>query len=164
MRELKKIGLYVLGVFVLLFAIFYTVTGGGIEHRNSGGRGFSDTIEESKERKVFVKKLDFKIVPDSIKLIKGKTFYIERGYRYGDFSYRSLEKNTKPLKKTDDYIYQIRVNPSFGELFFGGFLLSGGDSFLFHKMKDTVRSNIVTKVPQYDSIYKVGELLLFENN
>jgi hypothetical protein len=53
MRELKKIGLYVLGVFVLLFAIFYTVTGGGIEHRNSGGRGFSTTIEESKERKIF---------------------------------------------------------------------------------------------------------------
>lgn len=29
-------------------------------------------------------------------------------------------------------------------------------------MKDTIRVNIVTKVPQYDSIYKVGELLLFK--
>ena len=99
-----------------------------------------------------------------ILLVKGKTFYIEQGYRYGDFSSWNKINNIKGLKETDDYTYQINISPDFGELFLGNFLLRGGDSFLFHKMKDTIKREIVTKVPQYDSIYKVGELLLFENN
>ena len=145
---------------MFLIIIFYMI--GCIEHRKSGARGFSDTIEESKERMVFVKELSYKIIPDTIKLVKGKIFYLEKGYRYGDFSSSELIDNTKPLKESDDYTYQISISPSFGELFLRDFLLRGGDNFLFHIMKDTIKREIVTKVPQYDSIYKVGELLLFE--
>ena len=66
MRELKKMSFYILGTLVVFFCIFYIVTGGGIEHRDAGGRGFSTTIEESKERKVFVRELNYKVVPDTI--------------------------------------------------------------------------------------------------
>ncbi|WP_299120478.1 hypothetical protein [uncultured Tenacibaculum sp.] len=132
-------------------------------HHKSGARSKSKTIEDSKERGTFIQELDYKIVPDTIKLAPNTSFYLEKGFRYGDFSSSSLKENTEPLLSSDDYTCQIVKNPLSGEYFEGHFLIGrGGDKGLFHRMKDTIRSNIVTKVPQYDSIYKVGELLLFK--
>lgn len=154
---IKKIFLLIVGGFVILIGSFYIITGGKGTYKLSEGIGYSRTIEASKKRGVFVKELDYKIIPDSIQLAKDKVFFIEKGFRYGKYS----ADKTLPLRETDDYTYRIGMSPASGEIFSGSFLLSYGDSFLFHKMKDTIKREIVTKVPQYDSIYKVGELLLF---
>jgi len=53
------------------------------------------------------------------------------------------------------------MSPATGEIFIGDYLLGSGDKWLFNKIKDTFKRDIVTKVPQYDSIHKVGELILF---
>jgi hypothetical protein len=161
-NSIQKFIFYIFITCILIVVFFLIITGGGLGHMKSGAKGYSDTIEESKERGVFIKELDYIIVPDTIKLVKGNTFFIERGFRYGNFSSSSLKGNTKPLLPSDNYSYQIRMSPVYGEIFEGDFLLRYGDSFLFHKMKDTIKREIVTGVPAYDSIYKVGELLIFE--
>ncbi|QMU65476.1 MAG: hypothetical protein GKR88_15065 [Flavobacteriaceae bacterium] len=155
---IKKIFLLIIGVCVLLIVGFYIITGGKGTYKLSEGIGYSRTIEASKKRGVFVKELDYKIIPDSIQLAKDKVFFVEKGFRYGKYS----AKKTLPLRETDDYTYRIGMSPASGEIFSGSFLLGYGDSFHFHKIKDTIRREIVTKKPPYDSIYKVGELFLFE--
>jgi hypothetical protein len=162
-NSIQKFIFYIFITCILIVVFFLIITGGGLDHMKSGAKGYSDTIEESKERGVFIKELDYIIVPDTIKLVKGNTFFIERGFRYGDYSSSSLKGNTKPLLSTDNYAYQIGKSPASGNYFKGHFLLGrSGDKWLFHKMKDTIKSSIVTGVPAYDSIYKVGELLLFD--
>ncbi len=138
------------------------ITGGGISHRYSGAIGYSKNMKESKERETFIEILDYKIVPDTIRLSKDNIFYLERGFRYGDFTGGSLKENIKPLLKKDNFTEQIEKNPANGRYFEGNYLLGReGDRWRFSKMKDTIRCEIVTMVPQYDSIYKVGELLIF---
>ncbi|PKP29176.1 MAG: hypothetical protein CVU01_01225 [Bacteroidetes bacterium HGW-Bacteroidetes-18] len=156
---MKKIIILFIGIIFVIFIAYKTVsilyTAG---YKIGGTMGYSRTIIESKERGVFVKELEYIIIPDSIKLIKGKRFFIEKGFRYGE----SSAKVTSPLKVSDDYIYQIGSDPLPGEQFIGSYLLGNGDFGQFRVMKDTFKCDIITKVPQYDSIYKVGELILFD--
>jgi len=154
---MKRIFLFTLIALVLFAIIFFIVTKGGIYNQKVTAVGHSETIKESKERGVFLKELDYKIIPDSIQLVGGKVFFIEKGFRYG----KNSTEDTDSLKHTDNYKYQIGVSPAFGDLFVGDYLLGYGDS-QFNVMKDTFKRDIVTKIPQYDSIYKVGELLLFD--
>lgn len=155
---MKKVILYFLLVFVLLFGVFLLVTKGGISHQKSGGIGYSETIEESKKRGVFVMELDYKVEPnDSIEVVEGLKFFIEKSFRYGKES-----TNDTDLSATG-HRYQIGRSPMSGDIFTGDYLLGNGDG-IFNEMKDTFSREIVTKTPPYDSIYKVGELKLFKKN
>lgn len=82
------IGIILLGVFLYYaFGVFSSAVG-WYGYQKWKYRGGTTTIKESKQRKVFVKELNYKIV-DSANL-KGFYFkpYIEKGFRYG---YHSME-------------------------------------------------------------------------
>lgn len=90
-----KKGVIIIASIILCFTIAYYAF--GIFSSSVGWYGYqkwkyrvrTSTIEKSKQRKVFVKELNYKIV-DSANL-KGFYFkpYIEKGFRYG---YHSMEK------------------------------------------------------------------------
>lgn len=51
---------------------------------NSGGkRGYSKSIQESKERGVFIKELKYQITPTNLELNPEVIFFIEKGFKYG---------------------------------------------------------------------------------
>ena len=157
-KLIKRILLFIIGFVLFFIVVFYVITGGKGTYKVSEGIGYSETLKESKKRGVFITELQYKIIPDTIKFAENRIFFIEKGYRYGKYS----ADETLPLRKTDKYKYQIVMSPASGEIFIGDYLLgSEGDKWLFNKIKDTFKRDIVTKVPQYDSIYKVGELILF---
>ncbi|WP_411032060.1 hypothetical protein [Spongiimicrobium sp. 3-5] len=154
---MKKVILYLLLVFVLLFGVFLLVTKGGIDHQKSGGIAYSETIEESKKRGVFVMELDYKVESNnSIEVVERLKFFIEKSFRYG----KKSTGDTDSLSATG-HKYQIGRSPMSGDIFIGDYLLGNGDG-VFDEMKDTFSREIVTKTPPYDSIYKVGELKLFK--
>ncbi|MBS9464314.1 hypothetical protein KIM67_17960 [Flagellimonas sp. 389] len=154
---MKKVILYIFLSFVLLFGIFLLVTKGGIGHQKSGGIGYSETIEESKKRGVFVMELDYKVESsDSIKVVEELEFFMEKSFRYGERS----TNDTDTLSATG-HIYQIGREPSYDDALKGAFLLRYGYQ---NELKDTIICEIVTKTPPYDSIYKVGELKLFKKH
>ena len=64
--------------------------------------------------------------------------------------------------KKSDYKYQIGEEPLEGEKLIGPYLFGSGDNGAFNKFKDTFRIDIVAKKPPFDSVYKVGEIKLFD--
>ncbi|WP_139785400.1 hypothetical protein [Chryseobacterium phocaeense] len=90
---MKKILFVIMGIITCVVIIYYAF---GIFSSSVGWYGYkkwryrvgTDVISESKQRKVFVKELNYKII-DSANL-KGFYFkpYIEKGFRYG---YQSME-------------------------------------------------------------------------
>lgn len=154
---IKKLFLIIISICVLLIIGFYIITKGKGTYEISEGIGYSKTMEESKERGVFVKELGYKIIPNSIYLNENISFFIEKGFRYGKYS----AKETLPLRETDDYIYQLRIERDTAKVFKGPYWSSGSEYSRFHVIEDTLKIDIVIRKPPYDSIYKVGELLLF---
>jgi len=82
------IGIIILGVFLYYAFGIFSSSVGWYGYQKWKYRVHTSTIEKSKERKVFVKELNYEIV-DSANL-KGFHFkpYIEKGFRYG---YHSME-------------------------------------------------------------------------
>lgn len=126
-------------------------------YKVGGTKGYSNSIIESKERGVFVEELDFVIVPDSLGVIDGKKFYIEKSWRYGEYD----SKVTDTIKYKDDYKFQIRIDPPTGYNIVGPYRIGKGGGWLFNVPKNVYTSDIITETPFFDSIYKVGELKLF---
>ena len=74
-----KYFLFFISIFVL---IIFTIRFIGKSTYSLGGqRGYSNSLQESTERKTFVKELDYKITPNNLKL--NLVFFIEKGFRYG---------------------------------------------------------------------------------
>ncbi len=91
---MKKVLFILIGIVLFSILLYYAFgifssSVGWYGYQKWKYRGGTTTIIESKQRKVFVKKLEYKIV-DSANL-KGFYFkpYIEKGFRYG---YHSMEE------------------------------------------------------------------------
>ncbi|EMY80998.1 hypothetical protein pgond44_10571 [Psychroflexus gondwanensis ACAM 44] len=83
----NKTKLFVLAVFILVGGYFLiNIFIGKLTYNVGGQRGYSKSLIESKERDVFVKKLNHKITPNSLKLNSNYAFFIERGFNYGNNS------------------------------------------------------------------------------
>lgn len=121
-----------------------------VSYKVGGRRGYSESIAESVERGVFVYELDCNIVPDSIKLIEGKRFFIEKAYRYGE----SSASETMVL----DTLYQIIVLPRNGFYLMNDSLRFGFENF--KELKKKYSSNIVYRHVSKASQGSVGEIIL----
>ena len=59
---------------------------GTLGYTSGGKRGFSNSIQESKERGMFIKELKYEIIPTNLELNPKVLFFIEKGFNYGSNS------------------------------------------------------------------------------
>lgn len=93
-----------MSVFIIvLFTIMFCVNKyfGWYAYEKYDLRRYSSCMVESKNRKVFIKKLNYSVSPDSINF-DNLNFYIEKGYKWGKHS--STQTN---IIKNTNYLYQI---------------------------------------------------------
>jgi len=76
--------LWILSLLVLIFIIFNLL--GALTYTSGGKRGYSESIQESKERGVFIKELKYQITPPNLELNPMVIFFIEKGFKYGSNS------------------------------------------------------------------------------
>lgn len=158
-KVLISIGLIGIIPAIFMGAYFY-FTGGKGAYKVGGGLGYSRTISESKNREVFLYRLDYQIKPDSILFESYPNFFMEKGFRYGEWR----ASDTEPLLDTDKP-YQISFNNEINTFNYDLFIEDyyEMDIWRFNSIDlDTIKYNLLTKIPLYDSIYKVGELKLFK--
>ena len=79
----KMINMYKKMIYFIVLLVIYNC---GLGYKVGGQRGYSKSVEESKERGVFVKELSYKIIPDTLQLDREVVFFIEEGFRYGSGS------------------------------------------------------------------------------
>lgn len=107
------------------------------------------------ERGVFIRELNVhKIIPDTLVLTLTKKFFLEEGFRYGEYN----AKKTQPLTNFEKYKYTINTSPAQGENVKEPYLLYCEAYKTFPP--DTCICEIWTRTPPFDSSYKIGELLL----
>jgi len=100
----KKSFIKYLFIISLLLIIFYFLVGyvssyiGYFVYNKHNIRRYTSSLIESKERNVFVKKLNYSICND----IEIKNVFIEKGFRWG-----SSDKKTKVFKDSLNFPYQI---------------------------------------------------------
>ena len=96
---------FIIVFFILVGGYFLiNIFIGKLTYRVGGQRGYSSSIMESKERGVFVEKLNHKIIPNNLKINSNYVFFIERGFNYGVNSIFV----TDSLKGNDqDFPYQL---------------------------------------------------------
>ncbi|AWX45712.1 hypothetical protein HME9304_02739 [Flagellimonas maritima] len=159
----KKIFLKILVVMgILLLApigLYLYFTGGKGAYKVGGGLGYSRTIKESKDRGVFMYELDYQIDPDTIKINEGVTFFIEKGFRYGEWR----ASDTDSLRGDENFKYQTNTDfKGINNVYIGKYRSVGGGN-RFIEIPDTIYRGIYTlRSPPHDSIYEVGELKLFK--
>jgi hypothetical protein len=158
MTNYKKIIFLFLILFFSLIYFGYKFTS-SLGYKLGGTLGKSNSIEESIERGVFIKKLDYKLIPSIIEFKKERFFFIEKSFRYGEKSIRE----TILSNKKDDFTYQIVMTPKEGEIFKGDFLIGeNSDSMSFNNLVDTIKLDIIKQKINLNRTHKVGELLLFD--
>jgi hypothetical protein len=57
-----------------------------LNYTSGGKRGYSESLQESKERGVFIKELKYQITPTNLELNPKVIFFIEKGFKYGSNS------------------------------------------------------------------------------
>lgn len=104
---MKKIFFSIISFVIFLFIGYYILIFisneiGWYGYRYWENRGGTTTIQDSKERKVFVKTLNFKIIDSSN--LKGFHFlpYIEKGFKYGK---HSIDETV--IKNHSNYPYNL---------------------------------------------------------
>lgn len=146
-------------VLVLFFASYIDFAGGKGAYKLSLTRGVSKNIEESKERGVYQFDLEYEIQPDSIFFESPPDFYLEKGFRYGEWR----ASDTEPLSDTSKP-YQIVFKNSSKLFNYDFFIEDYYDKQIWRLGSidiDTIKFNLMSKSPPYDSIQKVGEIKLF---
>ena len=103
MKKLPK--LLVIALFILVGCYFlFSIVIGKLTYTVGGQRGYSSSVQESKERGVFVKKVNHKIIPNSLKLSSNYVFFIERGFNYGN---NGIFVTDSLIGKNQDSPYQL---------------------------------------------------------
>ena len=102
-RELIFISKIIIGLFLFLIVYYLIATKGKGAYKTSGGLGYSTTISESKSRGVYICKYRCVIIPDSIKLNSNFQYFLEKGFRYGEWS----TEKTDTLLGNEGYRYQL---------------------------------------------------------
>ncbi len=155
---LKVFLLIIIFIGVLLIGAYFYFTGGKGAYKIGGTLGQSTSIQESKNRGVYQMKYESTIKPDTIELNNGVTFFLEKGFRYGEWR----ASDTDDLLQSDGFKYQLCIEFLRERKVFKGKYRSIGGEREFNETPDTIYSDIYTLSPPYDSIYKVGELKLFK--
>jgi hypothetical protein len=94
-------------IIVLVLFILYVMINnlfGWYGYKKWEYRVATTSIEESKERGVFLKELQYKIITDDKTFNKKLAFYIERGFRFGKHS----SEVTRPIELSEEKPYQLR--------------------------------------------------------
>lgn len=163
---MKKVFLFFFMLIVIFISYFMLLTKGKGSYKHSELLGYSRSIEESMRRKVFIKKLNFKVIPDSIKTNEKVVFFIERRWRYGTYS----SEETIPIKE-DELKYSFLKEQNKDLFKNNEFSLGKGDSITFNLLKDTIMFDIIYRKDigklyrnQYDSIFKLGKIILYPDS
>jgi hypothetical protein len=88
-------------------------------------RRFSETIEESKNRGVFIKCLCFSVNPDSFKI---NSVYIEKGFRWGSSLEETMELDINDTIKGNRIELPSQVVVSFPKTQFQGIIRIGSEN------------------------------------
>jgi hypothetical protein len=83
-NNIKTIGIVII-CFLLIYFTFNSLIS-KLTYAVGNERGYSRSLQESKQRGVFIKKLKYQSIPDSLKQTLDYVFFIEKGFSYGDNS------------------------------------------------------------------------------
>ena len=94
------------GLSFYFFVGYYSSYIGYSGYNKQKYRRFSQTLEESKQRKVFIKELNYHV--DSIKI---DNIFVERAYKWGKKSSEAtvILERTDTFNKNSDYPYQMII-------------------------------------------------------
>lgn len=159
MNNFKLVFLYIFIGLILLSSC----DDGWFMRKRWEGRRASISIEESKTRKVFIKKLKFKM--NNSKLENRIDFFLEKGYKWGYLS--SKNTRTNEIKDNDSCqvvgIYKSKFKSKGA---FGDTLLISNDYYTINKnipvdcnqMNDTLKFYLVVNRSMYkiDTISKIS--------
>jgi hypothetical protein len=119
-RKLSIITSLVIFFFILLYLGlgYYSSYIGYYGYNKDKFRRYSENIQESKNRGVFIKSLNFSVYPDSIVI---NSVFLEKGFRWGSSSKetRKLDINDTVKGNLIEMPYQVSV--SFPEIQFQKF-------------------------------------------
>jgi hypothetical protein len=112
MKKIIKISLYLFVVFLFVGLSFFFFVGYYSSYIGYSGydkqkyRRFSHTLEESKQRKVFIRELNYQV--DSVKI---DNVFIEQAYTWGKWSSKEtvILERTDTFNKKSNYSYQIII-------------------------------------------------------
>ncbi len=147
-------------IVLLVLIIFCACDDGWFMRKRWKGRRSSSTMEDSKNRDVFLKKLPFKA--SNPKYDQQISFFLERGYKWGYLSYKStrkLNEKEKTCQVVGKFNSINQVNSDFGET-----LIVLNDYYTLNKnypvdcvFKDTLYFFLVVNKDMYeqDTISKI---------
>lgn len=147
-------------IIVLIFGgvYYYLFVYKRITCKLCGAFGYSDNIEESIDRKTFVRLYNnFEVQPDSLSYIKvnNKIFYVEKKFRYG-------KKNTLETIITPDsagFKYQFRISPRSGDHLKSKHHLFCTSNFFV--IPDTINCEIWSYSVNGENIEKIGDAIIY---
>jgi hypothetical protein len=158
MSNKNKIGLIFLSVLIFLIIMLGYNFLSKLGYKVGGTRGFSKTIEESKKKGVFVKELDYKIIPDTLDVLYKPTFFLERGFLYG----KSSVKQVLNLDEKEDK-YQLRREGATN--FLEKKYIYYAKKTMFKNIPDTIKYDIIlSKDYLIKKKVKIGKLILFDKD
>ncbi|TSE08127.1 hypothetical protein [Aquimarina algiphila] len=111
MRKFRSI--IIVSIIILIVAIiglgYFNSYIGYHGYNKDTYRRFSETIKESKERKVFIKKLNYNTKADNVEILD---VFIEKGYRWGNSSDETakLEQDDSLARNTPELPFQVVVS------------------------------------------------------
>jgi hypothetical protein len=116
-------------------------------------RRFSENIEESKSRGIFIRTLNFSVYPDSFTI---NNVFIERGYRWGSSFEETRELDTKGTVKANRIEMPYQVVVSFPEAQFGGTVKIGSENEgLYYSPYIPIKSKEISDTVYFHLIYSV---------
>ena len=102
MKKVKLIGI----IAFCLIVIYFMFTGlmSKLTYTVGSERGYSLSLQESKQRGIFIRELNYQVIPDNLNINSDYVFYIEKGFSYGENS----ALDTDPLAKEEQqFPYQV---------------------------------------------------------
>ena len=160
----KRLKFVLIGLLLLGLYFGFNLLIGRLTYTVGGQRGYSFSINESKERGVFIKKLKYEVIPDSLKLNHHYTFFIEKGFSYGKnsifqtdsltgkelkYPYQIVFRCEKPCEKYRSCDFDCKKKKFVRKDTFVQLPSPKKISFELYKLRQTKLSKFVTKLSQF---------------
>ncbi|WP_109434968.1 MULTISPECIES: hypothetical protein [Aquimarina] len=166
MRKFR--GIIIVSIIILIVAIiglgYFNSYIGYHGYNKDSYRRFSKTVRESKERKVFIKKLNYKANTDSVEILN---VFIEKGYRWRNSSDEivKLEKDDSLVRNTPKLPFQVVVSFKKDQKF-GKLSVFSGEKYNKYSPFIPIERNVLTDTVSFNLILEnrnVGKVKAWEN-